>query len=179
MFDSAYRFKGSYKSKVKKLCDPVEPGRSIAPFYIFNRMVDVLECAAIVGFCYNKRVTEIDNEDDENISGEINAKTMINESSKLQFIYRLIMMNEDVLEPIIYEEMSLEDSTIKSKVDVTFRFDLDPVRNKDYMDLFNSYVMGGIDILFDKFSEVKTREDAVEVMNELMENSRKIINSEQ
>lgn len=178
MFDAAYRFKGSYKSKVKKLCDPIEPGRSATAFYIFNRMIDVLECAAIIGFCFNRRVTEIDTDDDENISGEINAKTMINESSRLQFIYRLIMINEDVMKPIVYEEMSLEDSIIKSKVDVTFRFDSDPIKSKQYMDLFNSYVMGGIDILYEKFENVKTREDAVEVMNDLMESSRRIIQSE-
>ena len=178
MFDASYRFKGSYKSKVKKLCDPIEPGRSATSFCIFNRMVDVLECAAIGGFCFNRRVTEIDNDDDENISGEINAKTMINESSRLQFIYRLIMINEDITSPMVYEEMSLEDSVIKSKVDVAFRFDSDPIKNKQYLDLFNSYVMGGIDVLSEKFADVKTREDAVEVMNDLMESSRRIIQPE-
>ena len=175
MFNSAYRFKGSYKSKVKKLCEPIEPGRSDTSFYIFNRMIDVLECAAILGFYYNKRVTEINDSDDEGLSGEINAKTMINESSNLQFIYRLMMINEDIKEPIYYEEMTLEDSIIKTKVDIAFRFDSDPLKNKQYHDLFNSYVMGGIDILTEKFADVKTREDAVEIMNDLMEPTRRML----
>ena len=179
MFENAYRFKGSYKSKVKKLTDPIEPGRSeTSSFYIFNRMVDVLECAAIIGFCFNRRVTEIDDDSDDGISGEINAKTIINESSRLQFIYRLILLNDDKIKPNFYEEMSIEDSIIKSKVDITFRFDSDPTKNKEYMDLFNSYVMGGIDILSEKFANVKTREDAVEVMNDLISSSRRIIESE-
>ena len=36
------------------------------------------------------------------------------------------------------------------------------------MDLFNAYVRGGVDYLYDKFQNVKTREDAIEVMNQLL-----------
>lgn len=171
LFDSAYRIKGSYATKVKYLTDPIQPGRTHLKFQIFNRYVDVIECAAILGFRFNRKVVIPEPNDEDDTLIEIPVNTMINEADSLLFIYRMIMLNDNsctVPDLEMYRGLSSEDASLRYRVDNAFRFDSDSPRVKSNMDLFNAYVRGGVDYLYDKFQNVKTREDAIEVMNQLL-----------
>lgn len=139
MFDKQYRFRGSHAEKVNKLtayfC-------SASKAKVFERNLDVYINAPLIGFLYGKRadLDEKKNPDtgqvfNENIMGE----QVIHASEELIFNFRLIMLLDDEYEPN-------EDA----RVDKAFRNMGD---NKSDEERFDSYVRGGVDVLYEKLIE--------------------------
>lgn len=151
MFDSAYKFKGEYANKVKILCQPIQEPLG-GNFTIFKRYVDVLECAALIGFNMNQKVDPDSVESGNSI--EIPINTILNESSKLQMIYKLIMINEDD-----------RNLPVTDRLNNAFRNSL----NAENENIFNSYVLGGVDYLYSVFKNCTTRDEAVISMSEIID----------
>ena len=118
----------------------------------FDRKIDVYINAAIVGFRYNRKQPKDKSTAFKDQKSTIFAEQMIKEGSTLEFIYRLILLLENS------NSNSLED-----RINRAFRDDsLEDIsgRHKENMELFNSYVLGGIEILYEKLLETgATRED--------------------
>ena len=159
MFDKDYNFKGSYADKVKFLCNSIEPRKNTyGTFSIFGRYVDVLICAAIVGFTHNQHGLP-DNDDKDSIA-TIPMKTMIGEQRNLSFIFKSIVLCNG-----ISDVDSLSRDELKTRMDDAFRFGEGTDRFDNNWKIFESFVFGGINYLYERFKDVKNREDALNVMN--------------
>ncbi|WP_417897777.1 hypothetical protein ABN702_16015 [Bacillus haimaensis] len=112
---------------------------------IFSRHLDVYINAAIVGFQYNRKSSPDKSEAYKDKRTQIHTEQLVKESSILEFIYRLIMLLDN------QKEIDLEN-----RINRAFRDDsLYDVSEKhaENMKLYSSYVLGGIEILYEKIIE--------------------------
>lgn len=165
MFDKEYVFKGTHAEKVIQLTAKFDDKNQI-----FNRNYDVYLMAPIVGLLYN-RTAEIS-------SNESNAKTtkvfpdiLIKNQDELAFNYRLIMMLDKKRTP------ELED-----RIEKAFR-NYNSERAAEDEKIYNSYVLGGVDVLYEKLIEsARTPEDYMsnlyDFLDEIDERYNQTIDSE-
>lgn len=139
MFDKQYRFRGSHAEKVNQLTAAFE---SIKKTSIFTRNVDVYVNAPLIGFLFG-RVAEADNvknpETGEVYNQNIMGDRVMYSSEDLMYNFRLIMLLDEEYEPD--EEIRIEKA---------FRV---MGKNPDDIERFDSYVRGGVDVLYEKLIE--------------------------
>lgn len=135
MFDKDYAFKGTHAEKVKRLTSQFEGTNQL-----FARNLDVYLMAPVVGFLYQRK--EKMNKDGKQ------TNILYNELSKivndLKFIYSLIMLLDTKHEPDLDE-----------RINKAFRY-FGTEKAKEDEELFEDYVRGGIDVLYDKLIEGAT-----------------------
>lgn len=137
MFDNDILIKGKHATylkflseKTKQLGDnSVKNGAGI-----FKRYIDVLLVSPLVGIMQNKRADEDKTDDRANIL----AAAVIKEKNNLEFVYNLVMLND-----------TSKGLDADQKIDLIFR------KNGDY-DLFMQYVRGGIEYLYEYFTDGAT-----------------------
>lgn len=134
MFDKEYAFKGTHAYRVNKLTAKFDDKNSI-----FKRNLDVYMVAPIVGFLY-QRTAEANN-DGEQRPTKIFPEQLISNKDDLAFIYRLIMLLDKKHEP-----------NIEKRIDKAFR-NYNSERAGEDEKLFDSYVLGGVEILYEKIME--------------------------
>ena len=139
MFDKQYRFRGRHAVRVDKLTGVFD---SDSKAKLFDRNVDVYTNAPLVGFLYGRRA-EIDNEKNPETNQVYNQNVMgdrvIYSQEELTFNFRLIMLLDKDYEPD-------EDK----RIDKAFRHMGDDPADEER---FNSYVRGGVDVLYEKIIE--------------------------
>lgn len=139
MFDKQYRFRGRHAVRVDKLTGVFD---SDSKAKLFDRNVDVYTNAPLVGFLYGRRA-EIDNEKNPETNQVYNQNVMgdrvIYSQEELTFNFRLIMLLDKNYEPD-------EDK----RIDKAFRHMGDDPADEER---FNSYVRGGVDVLYEKLIE--------------------------
>lgn len=139
MFDKQYRFRGRHAVRVDKLTGVFD---SDSKAKLFDRNVDVYTNAPLVGFLYGRRA-EIDNEKKPETNQVYNQNVMgdrvIYSQEELTFNFRLIMLLDKDYEPD-------EDK----RIDKAFRHMGDDPADEER---FNSYVRGGVDVLYEKLIE--------------------------
>jgi hypothetical protein len=116
---------------------------------LFKRHLDVYINAVIVGFQYN-RISQEDNKSEhfKDARTQIHTEQLVKETTTLEFIYRLIMLLDKK------ETISIED-----RISRAFREDaIEEISDKhqENMHLFKSYVLGGLEILYEKILEKGT-----------------------
>lgn len=131
MFDKEYSFKGTHADKVVKLTAKFDDKNSI-----FKRNLDVYMMAPIVGFLYQRKSES--NNDGEQKTTKIFPEQLISNRDDLAFNYRLIMLLDNNYEP-----------DIEKRIDKAFR-DYNSDRAAEDEKLFESYVLGGVDVLYEK-----------------------------
>jgi len=150
MFDKEYSFKGKHAEMVLKLTAPFNKQNAT----LFARNLDVYLLAPIIGFLYS-RTAEIDR-------GNTTTKIFLDQISKSQirlwFNYRLIMLLDVEYEP-----------DTQNRMDKAFRYYGTKKANEDES-LYEKYVLGGVEILFEKLIEpAKKEEDYFLKLYELIE----------
>ena len=139
MCDKQYRFRGRHAVRVDKLTGVFD---SDSKAKLFDRNVDVYTNAPLVGFLYGRRA-EIDNEKNPETNQVYNQNVMgdrvIYSQEELTFNFRLIMLLDKDYEPD-------EDK----RIDKAFRHMGDDPADEER---FNSYVRGGVDVLYEKLIE--------------------------
>lgn len=108
---------------------------------VFDTLYDVYITAAIIGVSKGLMVKE-DRESKE--SKRIFADKVIKEQTNLTFAYRLVMMIDKT------KNLSNDEKIFRA-----FQDD----NNEEHMKLFNSYVRGGIEWLYDEFTMGSTTKD--------------------
>ena len=131
MFDKEYSFKGTHADKVIKLTAKFDDKNSI-----FKRNLDVYMMAPIVGFLYQRKA-ESNNEGERNIT-KIFPEQLINNRDDLAFNYRMIMLLDKNYEP-----------DIEKRIDKAFR-NYNSDRAAEDEKLYEAYVLGGVDVLYEK-----------------------------
>lgn len=134
MFDKEYVFKGKHAEMVRMLTSKFNENND----KLFERNVDVYKMAPVVGFLYGRK-SEIDNSSSENT--KIFTDALLKEEQELKFTYVLITLlnNKD--------EISADD-----RLDKAFRF-YGTDKAKVDEENFEKYVLGGIEILYEKLIE--------------------------
>ncbi len=148
MFDTDVRITGKHATKLKYLVDEAK---------IYKRHIDVYLNGAVFGLLYNQRAQKDNSQDTANIL----AAVFNNCREDCVFVYRLIMLLDNS-NPL----------TAEQRIDRAFRYDSDPNyadELKGNMELFSSYVLGGIEVLFEKLTDdcVNEEDYAVRVYEEM------------
>ena len=133
MFDKQYRFTGSHAEKVNALTAIFDEDSKAK---LFERNLDVYINAPLIGFLYGRKGTK--DTDGEISPQNIFPEQMINASDELKFILRLILLLDTTHEPN-------EDD----RLDKAFRH----FGQEDDLSLFDQYVLGGVDVLYEKLIE--------------------------
>lgn len=131
MFSDDYDLTGRHASIVKFFVNDAK---------MFSYYIDVYKCAAIFGLLYDRHADK-----DTTIKDRANilASAFNNHRSDCVFLYRLTMLLE-----------RSTNATTEERVDRAFRDDADeehPEKLKANMELFNSYVRGGLEVMQEQF----------------------------
>ncbi len=149
MFENDLNIMGKHATYIKFLVNEAK---------LYKRYIDVYMNAAIFGLLYNRVGTKDSVSQDR---ARIYADAFANCRDDCVFIYRLVMLIE-------------ESSKINSeeRIDRTFRYDADS-NHADELDknleMFHSYVLGGIEIMYEKLTEdCLTQDDYITRAYELL-----------
>ena len=141
MFDNNILIKGKHATYVKFLSEKTKllgEGTSKNGAGVFKRFVDTLLIAPIFGVMKNMRADEDKSSDDR---ANILAEQIIKEKSNLEFVFKLVMLNDNS-----------KGYNADEKINWIFR------ENGDF-DLFMQYVRGGLEYLYDYFTDGATTKD--------------------
>lgn len=141
MFSSDIYVRGKYASWLKFLSEKTEKNdKSEKVAGVFKRDIDVYLTAAVIGLNFGLR-READNNSDK---AKIHVDTVLKEQNNLMFIFRIAML--------------VDNSTglnTDEKINRAFKSPDIP----ENIELFNSYVRGGIEWLYEQFTEGTTTKD--------------------
>lgn len=112
---------------------------------IFNRLLDIYVNAPLIGFYYKRTGIEDKSAPYQDYKKSILAEQTIKENENLIFIFRLIMLLHNS------NEISLDDRVARAFRDDSLKEKTEA--HKENMKLFHSYVLGGIEILYEKIIE--------------------------
>ncbi len=158
MFDATYNFKGKHATYVKFLSKTAERlHKGMRTTAVFNHYVDVYLVAPLIGVAYNRKAEEDNLINDK---ATIFADAIIQRQENLITAYRLVMLYDD--------STNLTDD---EKIDRAFKQDSDSDKLSDNMELFHSYMRGGVEWLYEQFSgDANTKEDYLRNIKEVVEN---------
>ena len=136
MFDKQYRFRGRHALRVDMLTSVFD---DLSKAKLIDRNVDVYANAPLIGFLYG-RTADLDNTKNPDTGEVYNTNVMgdrvMYSSKELGFNFALIMLLDSNYE---------QDE--EKRIDKAFRF---PGKDPADEEQFNSYVRGGIDVLYEK-----------------------------
>ena len=135
-----YHFRGKHGSRISQLTSIFD---SASQSKMFERILDIHSIAPLVGYLYGRR-EEIDNDDD--FEGERQSRATDSEEETLIFSYRLIMLLDFEYEP-----------DPQKRIENAFNLSGDTSEGRK---LFNQYLRGGIDVLYEKLIEGKSDPDS-------------------
>jgi len=162
MFENDYTINGKHATYLKFLAkknsrDDQSPDNPAAA-NLFERYIDVYMNAAVFGLLYN-RAAKRDNSSDDR--ARVYADAFANERENCIFLYRMVMLLDKTT-----------DLTSEERVDRAFRYDSLPDKADEFrecMELFHDYVRGGIEVLYEQFTDgCQTRDDYLSKTYEVM-----------
>lgn len=155
MFENDYTINGKHATYLKYLVNEAK---------IFERYIDVYMNAAVWGLLYGRTRPK----DSSSDRARIYADAFANERENCMFLYRLAMILDETV-PLTPEE----------RVDRAFRDDAyggDSEKLSANLDVFNSYVFGGIEVLYERYTDgCTTQDDYLTRIYELMGTFKKEI----
>lgn len=137
MFDRDYTFKGKHANIVTQLTTEID---SETKFKLFERNIDVLIIAPIIGYLYG-RLSERDESGQvttDNVK-KINFDQMNRESYTLNYNYELIML---------LHNKEIDD--IETRLNRAFRYAKGSAEKEECNKIFEKYVLGGVEVLQEK-----------------------------
>ena len=146
MFENDITITGAHATKLKYINEQLE---------VFPRYVDVYMAAALVG-ALNKKTAPKSN--DSTDRARIYADVLIRENEKIRKIFKTVILTD-----------ATKNWSNEEKINICFKYrekkneskyltvtDEEINKMKEALDLFDSYVLAGIDILYDEFTSGKT-----------------------
>lgn len=138
MFENDYTINGKHATYLKYLVNEAK---------IFTRYIDVYMNAALWGLLYG-RTSPKDSSSDR---ARIYADAFANERENCVFLYRLIMLLDESIQ-----------LTPEERLDRAFRDDAQNGSNDKLsanLEIFHGYVFGGIEVLYERYTEGCTTQD--------------------
>lgn len=127
---------------------------------IFNRYVDVYKLAPVIGFLYGEKC-DLDKTKSEHgnvYDASIFTEQMTKEAKDIKINFRLIMLLDKNYEP-----------NEERRMDKAFRYLAD---SKEDINLFESYIRGGIDVIYNKIIGTSAYKEQID---DFMENTKKLL----
>ena len=154
MFENDYNITGKHATYLKFLAAKNSGGKNaeqqeVASAKVFERYIDVYMNAAVWGLLYDRTAPKDNTSDDR---ARIYADAFAKERENCKFLYRLVMLldKQTAISP-------------EERIDRAFRYDVQENKKEEFaqsMELFHSYVRGGIEELYEQFTEdCSTRDD--------------------
>ena len=150
MFDRSYDITGKHALYTRFLARDLqnkEKGGVFGSYGVFERYLDVYLNGAIFGLLYNRTAQK----DVSTEEAQIPATAFNTSRSDCILLYRLVMLLEQTT------GVSTEE-----RIERAFKDDADENKGEKIsanMSLFHSYVLGGIEVLYEKFSDGCTTPD--------------------
>lgn len=165
MFDKQYRFKGRHALRVDYLTGVFD---NVSKAKLFERNVDIYTNAPLIGFLYG-RTAELDDlknpEKNEVYNQNVMGDRVIYSQEELLFNFRLIMLLDEGYEP-----------DMEKRINKAFRHMGEDPKDEER---FDSYVRGGVDVLYEKLIEGATSpEEYIDRLYEFVEEFEERFNSE-
>ncbi len=145
MFERDYTFKGKHANIVTRLTAEID---SETKFKLFERNIDVLIIAPIVGYLYGKMSKRDDESPAIDNIKKINFDQLNRELKTLNFNYELIML--------LYDKEKL---SIENRLDNAFRFSNNSIEKEECNRIYEQYILGGLEILDEKLLKSATTVD--------------------
>ena len=152
MFDKEYLFKGKHADMVLQLTASL--GTDINKAF-FETNYDLYAIAPLVGYLFGRKAP-VDKSNDH--TTKVFADKMMNETETSKYNYRILML------------MINKDKPQDELTRIVFKLDNDDESRKEYDNLFNEYVLGGVEVLHEKiFGEGSEVDDYLMNMFEFIE----------
>ncbi len=152
MFENEYSFRGTHALKVDKLTAKLGDNISAS---IFERNIDIYITAPIIGFLYGRKA-EIDKSTPD--TAKIMGDRVIKSKEDLKYNYRLIMLLD-----------TKHEQNADERINKAFRY-IGSEKSIEDEKLFEDYVRGGIDVLYEKIMEsAHTSEDYLKNLYDFLE----------
>lgn len=153
MFDSDFRITGKHANYWKDLCELAGnvPDRNLhSNFKIFNAYIDAYVLCPIIGYQYSRKGV-IDN----SVDGEAGMLSAVfkERRSQLKFVYQTLMLLDEESEPDL-EKRLFRAFTFSESTDEEKQF----ISNN--MRIYNSYFLGGLEVLHEEFVDQCIDEDS-------------------
>lgn len=149
MFDSDYKIKGTHATSVKYLSKKTtQNDNSAKSIGIFSSAVEIYKIAGLIGIT-TQRMSNENNDTQEDIT--IFAAAMINHKEELDLAFRLVMLCDDT-----------SGLTADEKIERAFAQDENKEKLMANMNLFNAYVRGGIEWLYESITNGVTNSEDIE-----------------
>ena len=146
MFDKDFKITGKHAGYWKDLCvlaGNVPDREEHNNFKIFKAYIDAYILCPIIGYQHNRKGV-MEKSDTE--SAGMLSEVIIKRSSELKFIYQIIMLADEEAEPDpdkrIYKATTFSEQKEEDKKMIS-----------ENMKLFNSYFLGGLEVLHEEFVE--------------------------
>lgn len=150
MFDKDFQIRGKYATYWKALAKTQADKNAFegsTNFKVFERYVDVYMLAPIIGLM-NNRKGEINPQDENKDTAGMLAEILIKNQARLKYTYRLIILLDDTT-----------DISKEERINRAFREDLNEASVLEGMKTFNSYFLGGLEVLYETFVLSCTTDD--------------------
>ena len=161
MFEQDYNIVGKHASYLKYLAKKnaqEDSDGNMKSAMIFERYIDVYMNAAVWGLLY-ERTAKVDNASKDR--ARIYADAYARERDTCVFLFRLVMLLE-----------KKTNASQQERIDRAFRYDTQIGKEEEMktcLDLFHSYVRGGIEVLYERLTDgCSERDDYVTRIYELM-----------
>ena len=150
LFDNEIEFHGKYATMARELKEEIG---------VFTTLREAYVTSAIIGFLNGRQDTNEDVVDDTNNPASIFPNEISKRKLDLRFIYRLMMLLKEE------DSYSLDDYRDRAFKD-------DPEEHaetlKENMKVFNSYACGGLELLYERFSQFNNVDDLVDSVYEFI-----------
>ena len=146
MFENDITITGEHATKLKYINEQLE---------VFPRYVDVYMASALVGALNKKTAVKSSDSSDR---ARIYADVLVRENAKIKKIFKTVILTDETKNWSNEEKINIcfkyrEKKNESKYLPVT---DEEINKMKEALDLFDSYVLAGIDILYDEFTSGKT-----------------------
>ena len=155
MFNKPFILKGKHATYIRFLSAQTKINdKNAKGAFVIKTAVDIYNIAPLIGVAYNKKSDEdINSTDSYTIFGD----AMIQHQSSLEVAYRLVMLAENS------SELSNDE-----KISRAFKEDEQPEKMVKNLELFHQYMRGGIEWLYEQFTDgATTKEDYLEKVFEI------------
>ncbi|MGV8155003.1 MAG: hypothetical protein ACLKAO_12005 [Alkaliphilus sp.] len=158
MFKKDYILEGKHATYAKNLIESSEKlQRRRKGVAVIRFGIDLIQMAPLIGAAYGEKKLRDKTSSDR---FTVQANAVIKQQENLEVIYRLILLTD-----------KSGHHTNEQLIDRAFKDDEDEERTKKNMEIFDSYVRGGIELLQEEFTANSTNED--DYVNDIKDICRK------
>jgi hypothetical protein len=156
MFNKPYILKGKHATYVRFLSTQTKINdKNAKGAFVIKSTVEIYAMAPLIGLAYNKKAPE---DTASNDSYTIFGDAIIGHQAGLDFAFRLVMLSDNST-----------NLTNDEKIARAFKEDEEPVKLTNNLELFHQYMRGGIEWLYEQFTDgATTKEDYLEKVFEVV-----------